>query len=63
MEYGIICAKGRVKWSENRLPSLLEQPTLRPFDERSDPGKPKVFRGMPEEKLIRVKPENKFIRV
>ncbi|MCM1217144.1 MAG: hypothetical protein NC548_21815, partial [Lachnospiraceae bacterium] len=36
--------KGRVKWTKTHLPSLLERMCLCPFDERSEPEKPKVFR-------------------
>ena len=43
--HGIMSAKGRVKWVENRLPSLLEQTVIRPFDERSDPSKSLILRG------------------
>ncbi len=42
--YGIMSAKGRVKWPYRHLPSLLEQMPMRPFDERSEPVKPKVLR-------------------
>lgn len=37
--------KGRVKPRETQMPSLLGQMCFFRFDERSDPGKPKVFRG------------------
>ena len=39
-----MCAKGRVKWAYNQQPSLHERLAVRPFDERSDSGKPKGFR-------------------
>lgn len=37
-------AKGRAKCPKKQLPSLLGQALLRGFGERSEPGKPKVFR-------------------
>ncbi len=37
-------AKGRAKCPKKQLPSLLGQVLLRGFGERSEPGKPKVFR-------------------
>ena len=42
--HGIMSVKGRVKWTYRHLPSLLEQVPIRPFDERSEPVKPKVLR-------------------
>jgi len=36
--------KGRVKWAKKQVPSVLEQLFLCSFDERSELGKPKVFR-------------------
>lgn len=36
-------AKGRVKYPEKLLPSLLEQKLPRAFDERSEPQKTKFF--------------------
>ena len=45
-----MCAKGRVKWTENPLQSLLKQRVVRPFDERSEPGKPRGFSGLCHEK-------------
>jgi hypothetical protein len=36
--------KGQSQWTHKHLPSFLEQMLMRPFDERSEPGKPKVFR-------------------
>lgn len=40
-------AKGRVKRTGKQMPSLLEQMLSRTFDERSETGKPKVFRSLP----------------
>lgn len=37
-------AKGRVKWAENQVPGLPEQMVIRPFEERSEPGKSLIFR-------------------
>lgn len=37
--------KGRGKWLGKQMPSLLEQMFSQLFGERSDLGKPKVFRG------------------
>lgn len=47
--HGIMFAKGRVKWTENQMPSLLEQLVIRPFDERSDPSKSLILRGSARE--------------
>ncbi len=44
LNYGIMFAKGRVKWTENQMPSLLEQLVIRPFDERSDSSKSLILR-------------------
>ena len=35
--HGIMSAKGRVKWPDKQLPSLLEQMLIRTFDERMRP--------------------------
>ncbi len=43
-KWGIMFAKGRVERPQRHLPSLLGQMPLRPFDERSEPGKTKFFR-------------------
>ena len=37
-------AKGRVKWPDKHMPSLLEQMLIRTFGERSEPEKTLVFR-------------------
>ena len=41
----IMCEKGRVRYMQDRLSCLHEQSALHISDERSDRGKPEVFRG------------------
>lgn len=41
--FDTISVKGRVKWTDRKLPSLLGQMPIRPFDERSEPEKPMAF--------------------
>ena len=42
--HGIIFEKGRAKQPHSKTPSLLEQLVMRLLEERSEPGKPAVFR-------------------
>ena len=48
----IMCEKGRVRYMQGRLSCLHEQSALHISDERSDRGKPEVFRGALPVKVI-----------
>ena len=50
--FAIMCEKGRVRYMQDRLSYLHEQSALHISDERSDRGKPKVFRGALPAKVI-----------
>ena len=50
--FAIMCEKSRARYMQGRLSCLHEQSALHISDERSDRGKPEVFRGALPVKVI-----------